>query len=274
LNDERNSRNIALFGEAGQLRIGVTKVTIVGLGGLGAPAAQDLAYLGVRDYRLIDRDTVTESSLNRLKGATPTDVGKKKVIVAKAMIESIQPHAHVDPVDSWLAEATPEAISEADVVFGCLDKDIHRVELIKLCTTSGVPFFDLATDVIRNINDGSLAYGGRVLWSGQGDRCPFCMDLLDQESMRRDSMSPEQRADYDAIYGVPKTELGDTGPSVVSINGVIASAAVTEFMVWVTGLRAPKPLLTYRADRGGVTVSLDTPAAECPYCVLAARRVA
>ncbi len=264
MTESRNSRNVALFGEEGQERITGTKVTIVGLGGLGAPVAEDLAYLGVLDYRLIDGDIVTASSLNRLKGATTTDVGKKKVVVAKTMIETIQPAADVKDIDGWLAEAPPEEIVQGDVVFGCLDKDIHRIELIKLCRQAGVPFFDLATDVINH--DNKLVYGGRVLWSGHGDRCPYCMDLLDQEAMRRDNLTPDQRADYDKVYGVPKTELGGTGPSVVSINGVVASAAVTEFMVWVTGLRAPKPLLTYRGDQGSMRVCVDPPAEGCPYC--------
>jgi hypothetical protein len=271
--EERNSRNIGFFGEEGQQKIGGTKVTIVGAGGLGAPVSEDLAYLGVLDYRIVDRDVVTKSSLNRLRGATPTDIGKKKAVVAKTMIERIQPSANVQPIDAWLADAPDEALTGADVVFGCLDKDIHRVELIKRCTEAGVPFFDLATDINKNA-DGSLTYGGRVLWSGYRERCPFCMDLLDQESMRRDSLSPEQRADFDAIYGVPKTELKETGPSVVSINGVVASLAVTEFMLSVTGLRAPNALVTYRAHLGGVAISRDAPAQNCPYCVIGRRDAA
>ncbi|HWF49763.1 MAG TPA: ThiF family adenylyltransferase [Solirubrobacteraceae bacterium] len=263
--DERNSRNIALFGEEGQDTIAKTKVTIIGAGGLGGPVAEDLAYLGVLDYRVVDRDVVSNSSLNRLKGATPAHIGKKKVNVAKTMIKAIQPAAKIEAIDAWLADAPHEAIADVDVVFGCLDKDIHRVELTRRCTEASVPFFDLATDV-HDTGNGALVYGGRVLWSGQSERCPFCMDLLDQASIRRDTLSPEQRSDYDAIYGVPKTELDETGPSVVSINGVIASLAVTEFMVWVTGLREPKQLLTYRAEHGSVRANLDAPAAGCPYC--------
>jgi hypothetical protein len=123
-------------------------------------------------------------------------------------------------------------------------------------------------------DESSLINGGRVLWTGHGDRCPFCMDLLDEEALRRESMSPEQRADYGGIYGVPENALGETGPSGVSINGVVASAAVTELMVWVAGLRAPKSLLTYRADQGGIRVSLDEPVEGCPYCSEARRQAA
>lgn len=263
MNKDRNDRNIRLFGVEGQKRIAQLKVTVVGNGGLGGSVDQDLAYLGVLDYCLVDADDVTTTSLNRLKTATPADIGKKKVDVAKTMIEAIQPDARVKAIDKWIADA-PEAIERADVVFGCLDKDIHRVELIKLCTSARVPFFDLATDV--DDRHGSLTYGGRVLWSGEGDRCPFCMDLLDQDAMRRDSLPAAAREDHDRIYGIDQVDLDEGGPSVVSLNGVIASMAVMEFMVWVTGLRAPRELLTYRAERGIVRQCIDPPNDGCPYC--------
>ena len=57
--------------------------------------------------------------------------------------------------------------------------------------------------------------------------------------MTRDSMSPEQRAVRDRIYGVKRGALGETGPMVVSINGVVASLAVTEFVVLLTRCANP-----------------------------------
>src|SRR5436305_1469457 len=82
--------------------------------------------------------------------------------------------------------------------------------------------------------------------------CLVCRSVLDQQEMRRDSMSPEQREVHDRIYGVKRGALGDTGPMVVSVNGVVASLAVTEFMVFVTGMREPVPHLVYRGDRATV----------------------
>ena len=68
------------------------------------------------------------------------------------------------------------------------------------------------------------------------------------------------------IYGIPLEALDETGPSVVSINGVVASLAVTEFLVMTTGLREPNRLLSYRAERGIVNASQDAPRSGCPYC--------
>ena len=78
MDESRYSRNIALFGEEGQRKIAATTVAIVGLGGLGSHVAQQLAYLGVIRYALIDHDVITESSLNRVIGALPQDVPSKR----------------------------------------------------------------------------------------------------------------------------------------------------------------------------------------------------
>jgi molybdopterin-synthase adenylyltransferase len=53
---------------------------------------------------------------------------------------------------------------------------------------------------------------------------------------------------------------------VVSINGAVASIAVTEFMALVTGLRAPIQHLRYFADRQVIRQSLDTPEPGCYFC--------
>lgn len=263
MTDERYSRQIALFGAKGQRRISECRVAIIGLGGLGSHVAQQLAYLGVLGYTLIDHDHVTVSNMNRLIGAVNDDVVAKtmKVAVAERLIESVQPEAEINAIVERLMSDSP--IADADIAFGCLDDDLARIELIKACATALTPFFDLATDID---DDPELVYGGRVLFSGKGERCPHCMDLLDQRALQLESMDPRQRTSDDAIYGVNHDALEGTGPSVVSINAVVSSLAVTELTAQVTGLREAHHLLTYRGDLGIVTKSLDEPREGCPYC--------
>src|SRR4051812_21443155 len=71
---ERYSRNEELFGASGQAAIAARPVAIMGLGGLGAHVAQQLAYLGTEDFLLVDHDHVTTSSMNRLVTADDADV--------------------------------------------------------------------------------------------------------------------------------------------------------------------------------------------------------
>lgn len=262
--DDRYERQIRLFGAEGQSRIGSAAVAIVGLGGLGSHVAQQLAYLGVTDYTLIDHDVATATNLNRLIAATDADVedSESKVSIAERLITTILPDARVDIVPERLeAEPSRTALATADVVFGCLDEDVPRLLLTDLCARNSLTYIDLATDVTR---DG--AYGGRVVFSKDGNGCPYCLGEIDQHALARAQMTEEQRAADDKIYGIDRAALGDTGPSVVSLNGVVASLGVTEFMVWITSLREPKRMLVYRADEGGVRIGQDEPTPNCYYC--------
>jgi hypothetical protein len=133
------------------------------------------------------------------------------------------------------------------------------------CTFS---VFDIATDTDK---DGDrVTFGGRLMVRTGGDDCLFCMDQLDCPAVRRDLASPERRDEEDAMYGVRRDALGERGPSVVALNGILASLAVTEFMVFVTGVpRAPKRLLRYDGTRGIVNEPRDQPQPDCPYCTQA-----
>lgn len=86
------------------------------------------------------------------------------------------------------------------------------------------------------------------------------------DEAQRELGVPEARKLREAIYGVNKDQLGRVGPSVVSINGVVASLVVTEFMVGVTGVRQAQRLITYRGDMAKVFVSQDLAQPDCYYC--------
>lgn len=191
---QRYSRNETLSGAAGQAKIANTRVAIAGLSGLGSHVAQQLAYLGVLDYALVDFDVITESSLNRVVCAVPVDVtaGIKKVAVAERAIKAVQPESRVDVRDGRVSDDSAKiAIADADIVFGCLDRDIHRLELLELTSCHANPYFDLATDVVGEAE--VIAYGGRVVLC-DGKRCLVCLpELLNQEAIAIDRMNPDLR---------------------------------------------------------------------------------
>jgi len=267
MDDSRYGRNVALFGEKGQQRIADTSVAIVGLGGLGSHVAQQLAYLGTQRYALVDADIVSESSLNRLIGAVPGDVAQRtsKARCAERMVGTIQPDAQVEVVEEEVRRGSNRAsavVAGSGAVFGCLDAETPRLLLTELCSSVGVPYFDLATDT-GGKDEGW--YGGRVV-SFTGVGCLSCLDLLDQNLMRYEQMSEADRAASRRLYGLESEFLGETGPAVVSVNGVVASLAVTEFMAHVTGIRPPALQLTFRGDLSRIVPSRDTGREGCPYC--------
>jgi molybdopterin-synthase adenylyltransferase len=266
MDEGRFSRNEALFGAEGQRRIAATTVAIVGLGGLGSHVAQQLAYLGVADYGLVDHDVVTLSSMNRLVGAVDTDVAAEttKVAVAERMIRGVSSDAAVRTTTAKIgAEGTHALIEAADVVFGCLDRGLPRLTLTELCARAAKPYFDLASDT--GLDDGEPTFGGRVVFCS-GSRCLFCLGVLSQEEMALEGMGVEQLDAHARIYGVDRAALEGTGPSVVSVNGTVASLAVTEFMAFVTGLREPAAHIKYFGEKWMIRRSIDTPLPNCPYC--------
>ena len=264
---DRFERQRALFGDEGQARVAQSRVAIVGVGGLGAFVAMELAYLGVGEIALIDDDVLETSNRNRLVGAWDRHKnGTPKVEIMKELIEAIDPTIQVSgrPVRFGRDADAMKAVTGASVVMGCLDNDGSRLRLNTLCCRAGLLLIDAASDTQRGVK--SLAYGGRVTCCSSDTGCLVCFDALDPREVRRSFASDGQRADEDAIYGIERTSLRGSGPSVVSVNGVVASLAVTEFMAAVTGLRKPFAQQEYRGHEGKVFRGAERGDSDCYYC--------
>jgi molybdopterin/thiamine biosynthesis adenylyltransferase len=263
--DNRFDRHMPLFGAAGQRKIRETRVTVVGAGGLGSHVVQQLAFLGVRDFALVEPDELDETNRNRLIGARHDDQvpGTRKVGIAERLIRSIEPDARIRTVPaSLVTDDAYEAVRAADVVFGCFDKEGPRLVLTELCAAYERNYIDLASDVIPG---DPAEWGGRVCTSWDGRGCLVCLDELDAQEAGRQLAGPAGDEQRRAIYGVHEAALVGGGPSVVSVNGMIASLAVTEFMAAVTGLRNPVPLLRFRGWTPAITRRVES-AADCYYC--------
>ena len=261
---ERYDRNIRLFGEEGQRRLRKTKTTVVGVGGLGSPLAQQLALLGVKQITLIDDEELDDTNRNRFIGARHDDPvpGSKKVTLAARMVSEINPAVAAIPLETILTSPEAfEAVRNSDWVFGCFDEDGPRAILNEVCAAYAKPYIDLASDVPEK-----RIYGGRVCVSWDGNSCLHCLGELDPNDVRRYLASEEERQREDAIYGIPQGALGETGPAVAPVNGVIAALAATEFMVAVTGMREPTRLIEYRGHLSKVIVIQNIPKPDCPYC--------
>jgi len=264
MTEERYARHLGLFGAEGQAEIAATSVAIIGLGGLGSHVVQQLAYLGVRQFHLIDGDRVEETNLNRLIGATEADLGLTKVEVAERHVAQICPDPELSgEARNFETAEIPSGLERVGFLFGCVDHDPVRAALVSFTSTHRIPYLDLASDVV---DDG--AFGGRIVFAAEGKRCLSCLGELDQHALARAQMSDSQRSADDSIYGINRDALDSSGPSVVSVNGAVASLAVTEFMVWATGLREPRGYITYRGDLPSVGVRSDPPErGYCQYCM-------
>lgn len=94
---ERYARHLILpeMGGLGQLALREARIALVGMGGIGCPAAQALAQVGVGHVTLIDPDTVDLSNLPRQTLFRSADVGRPKAMVAAEVLEEINPSLSV-----------------------------------------------------------------------------------------------------------------------------------------------------------------------------------
>ena len=263
---ERFDRNVRFFGHEGQKRLCKTTVAVVGIGGIGTHVVQQLALLGVGTLVLIDSEEVSESNRNRYIGLRHYDPipGTWKVDLGERLANSVDPDIRIQKVrGSAASKEGIAALAKAQYVFGGLDCEGTRLFLTEVCMRLAIPYVDAATDIVP---EKKLRFGGRVCvaWDGRG--CLVCLGVLDHTEAQLVLAGKATQQDRIRIYGVEQGFLNTSGPSVVSLNGVIASLAVTEFIVGLTGLRSPNPLLIYRPNFGGVTVSIDEPQSDCYFC--------
>jgi hypothetical protein len=262
--DTRFDRNVRFFGREGQERLTARTLAVVGIGGLGTHVVQQCALLGFGGFSLIDHERLDTTNLNRYVGVGPDDVGVQKAELGGRIVRAINPAAKVLTINGRLqSSAAFAAIRAADLVIACLDTDGARLVCADVAAAAGKPYVDVATDIV---SEDAIRYGGRIVCSFLGDGCIICRGIIDRDAARNE-LDPAAALARNAIYGVPRAVMHDgIGPAVVSINGVVASLAVTEIMLHITGIRAARPVLTYRGELGSVLVSKDTAPARCYHC--------
>ncbi len=128
------------LGAEGQRVLQRARVTIVGVGGLGAPAALYLAAAGVGTLRLVDDDQVALSNLHRQVLYGQGDVGQPKVLAAAAALGRQNAQVRVEPHRARLTPANARTLLEgADVIVDATDNFEARYLINDTAVALGVP---------------------------------------------------------------------------------------------------------------------------------------
>lgn len=145
MNDQdllRYSRHILLpeIDLAGQAAIRRARVLVVGVGGLGSPAALYLAAAGVGTLVLADGDEVDLTNLQRQVLHTQAAIGEPKVASGKRSLAAINPACEVVAMHLRLTgEALQDAVAAADVVLDCCDNFETRHAVNRACVAARRP---------------------------------------------------------------------------------------------------------------------------------------
>jgi adenylyltransferase/sulfurtransferase len=132
-------------GAAGQAALAAASVLVVGVGGLGCPAALYLATSGVGQLTLIDAGKVEISNLHRQILFTADDVGAVKVTVAVARLRAQNPLVRIEANLSDVTPANVRAlVTGRTAVLDCTDNFATRFLLHDACRFAGVPLVQAA----------------------------------------------------------------------------------------------------------------------------------
>lgn len=162
------SRTEALIGKDMLEKLALSKVAVVGVGGVGGYVALMLARAGVEKLKLIDFDTVAPSNLNRQVVAFQNTIGRAKVDVMKEILLSINENMQIETINDKLCQDNvSKYIENVDYVVDAIDSTKDKLALIIYCKTHNIniisamgagnrydiPHFYL-TDIYKTHDDG------------------------------------------------------------------------------------------------------------------------
>ena len=141
--EQWQERTSMLLGEETLARFAASKVMVVGLGGVGAYAAEMLCRAGVGNMVILDSDTVSVTNRNRQLIALESTIGKLKTDVVAQRLRDINPAINLAVIPEYIEESNLEEIfstaGELDYVVDAIDTLAPKISLIKYCVEHKIP---------------------------------------------------------------------------------------------------------------------------------------
>jgi molybdopterin/thiamine biosynthesis adenylyltransferase len=161
-----------------QQKIATSRVLMIGMGGLGCPAAMSLARAGIGFLRIVDFDTVDESNLQRQTLFNDQDIGQPKVLAAKNTLKNINSWIEIDAIQDRVHQANlPALLNDIDLVLDGSDNFATRDVVNKACVDARIPLLSAA----------AIGFEGQMTLILPDKACYRCLfqDVPDEEDERR-----------------------------------------------------------------------------------------
>ena len=139
--DNWKERTLMLLGKAAVERLAGARVAVVGLGGVGAMAAEMVVRAGVGRVVLVDVDTISVSNINRQLPALHSTIGRSKCDVVRERLVDINPMLEVVCIGEYLnEESIPSLLGplQLDGVIDAIDTLSPKIALIQYCLSKGI----------------------------------------------------------------------------------------------------------------------------------------
>ena len=237
----RDARHLALpqVGADGQRRIREASILLIGVGGIGCPAAAYLASSGVGRLVVCDFDTVDATNLGRQVLYTDKHIGEYKADVAAERLAKINAEVSVGAINNRLSgEALAKAIDDVDVVLDASDNFATRFEVNDECVAASR----------RLVSGSAIRLEGQLAVFGPDYRSSPC---------------------YRCVYDEYDESVGDCAGSgiLAPVPGVIGTMMAVETLKYVAGMDAPSLLRLYDATAVEFRQLEISKRSSCPTCV-------
>lgn len=262
--DEAFARTELLLGEEALERLRHSRVLVVGLGAVGAAAAESLARTAVGTLVLVDFDVLRPSNMNRHPFAFTSTLGQKKTSAAARILKDINPRLQVEEVPLFVDAATaPNLLAEhpSDVLIDAIDSLLPKTELLLAAQAAGHPCILSCMGAARKLNPTRWTVADLL----DTRICPLAQLLrkrLRRRGVRRGircvfSLEPPQEQEVPPEDEIPPDELdrGRRRAPMGSLHAVTATAGT------LTAATAIQYLLTSSRQgmADGVANKIGTP---------------
>ena len=142
MTDNWLERTTLLLGEEKLEQLRRAHVLVVGLGGVGAYAAEMIARAGVGRMTIADADTVSATNINRQLIALHSTIGLKKSDLMAERLRDINPDIDLTVINRFIKDDETDALLDSarfDFVVDAIDTLSPKLALIKRALDRGIP---------------------------------------------------------------------------------------------------------------------------------------
>lgn len=253
--DEDEDRQLLAIGAAAQKRLAEATIAVLGNSGGGSHVTQQLIHAGAGELIVIDPDVVEITNLRRLVGATIDDLNMPKPAIAVRTATAVRPTVKVTPfAEAFPSTTTIDALRRADLVIGCVDGWDVRDDLNTFAVRHRIPYIDIGIVVAGPTEHLGMRVGGQIAVVTPDGPCLRCMGLVTDE---RVEASRRRRQGYAA---------NESESQVVSLNGTVASEAVTTALMLLAGDQRIARRRRFAYPPGTLTEVTTERRLGCPAC--------
>jgi molybdopterin/thiamine biosynthesis adenylyltransferase len=254
--DESADRQLLAIGADAQRRLRGATIAVIGNSGGGSHVTQQLIHAGIGTMPVVDPDVIDETNLRRVVGATYADIDiTPKPDIAVRTAAAVRQSVKVVPIrEPFPSAATIAALRHADIIIGCVDSWDTRDDLNTFALRHRIPYIDIGISVTGATADRGMRVSGQIAVVTPDGPCMRCMGLVTDERVQ---------ASRDHRQGYADDE---PDPQVVSLNGTLASEAVTAALMLLAGDDRLVRRRRYSYPPGSLTEVTTSQRSDCPAC--------